>query len=544
MTSTSIASANQNNSYVTQQQNNHSVSTITDVNRQPQVDVAQVSQYLTSLLLGQGSQQSVNANEFINNNNGNIGKSRSPSNLMSEPLCYRSEVHYTIREHLVELVKEFPSLRCSCEPYTHNDGHVARLLTASGTIPIVFQGQKYNIPIAIWLTEGYPYSKPTCYVTPTRNMIIRPGHGHVDGSGLVSSRILSEWRAHQSKLFTLVKELCSIFSLDPPLYTKPPGYDERSFEQQQRSPSINNNSTPYNDNVEISNFSTTNISSMFKVLPTTEVTQQQQQQQPHANLGGNEYRRGVANDIPNCVEQSNANIYTNVAGASSMNANYSAQQERQTTGAELFRDRAIATISNRIRAVLECRQSDLSTKLSTCLETQRQLINRHEQMQDGLRRLQTQSERLDFHVSAMKADTTAIDMWLMENESNADDDDSQIDPDLAIVGDSSKIDQLIDAMAEDAAIEDILYVLEKAVQNGKVDFETYMKNVRSLCREQFFSRAICVKIKNELMQTPKINDQNNQNQGWMPSVSPGGGMPRAFPPSTRDHIAYPRVNYG
>ena len=54
-----------------------------DQQQQEQVDIAAVSQYLTALLLN--------------------GEERDGQR--GEPLQYRNEVHWTIREHLLELVK-------------------------------------------------------------------------------------------------------------------------------------------------------------------------------------------------------------------------------------------------------------------------------------------------------------------------------------------------------------------------------------------------------------------------------------------------------
>ena len=42
---------------------------------------------------------------------------------------------------------------------------------------------KYNIPVAIWLTEQYPQQAPLAYVVPTPDMIIKPRHSFVDASG-------------------------------------------------------------------------------------------------------------------------------------------------------------------------------------------------------------------------------------------------------------------------------------------------------------------------------------------------------------------------
>ncbi|KAK3441241.1 protein ELC-like [Eucalyptus grandis] len=48
--------------------------------------------------------------------------------------------------------------------------------------------------------------------------------------------------------------------------------------------------------------------------------------------------------------------------------------------------------------------------------------------------------------------------------------------------------------AEDLSIEDTIYALDKAVDEGAVNFETYIRQVRHLAREQFFHRDTVVKI--------------------------------------------------
>jgi ESCRT-I complex subunit TSG101 len=55
------------------------------------------------------------------------------------------------------------------------------------------QGVKYNIPVAIWLPEGYPRGPPMMYVVPTPDMIIKPRHSFVDASGVVLSPYVRNW---------------------------------------------------------------------------------------------------------------------------------------------------------------------------------------------------------------------------------------------------------------------------------------------------------------------------------------------------------------
>jgi hypothetical protein len=84
-----------------------------------------------------------------------------------------------------------------------------------------YQDVKYNIPITIWLLESYPRNAPLVYVTPTRDMIIKPRHPFVNPSGMVSAPYLQGWVYPRSNLVELVKKLSLIFGDDPPLYSRP-----------------------------------------------------------------------------------------------------------------------------------------------------------------------------------------------------------------------------------------------------------------------------------------------------------------------------------
>ncbi|XP_051116110.1 protein ELC-like [Andrographis paniculata] len=56
-------------------------------------------------------------------------------------------------------------------------------------------------------------------------------------------------------------------------------------------------------------------------------------------------------------------------------------------------------------------------------------------------------------------------------------------------------DQMLDCTASDLALEDTIYALDKAVQEGAVPFDQYLRNVRLLAREQFFHRATASKVR-------------------------------------------------
>ena len=103
--------------------------------------------------------------------------------------CALAHTHITQQTTL----QEFPTLVLKVDAYTHPNGRTSDLLVATGTLPVYYLGVKYNIPVTLWVGEGYPAAAPTLYVTPTAAMVIKPGHSLVDGSGLVATPYLAAW---------------------------------------------------------------------------------------------------------------------------------------------------------------------------------------------------------------------------------------------------------------------------------------------------------------------------------------------------------------
>lgn len=54
--------------------------------------------------------------------------------------------------------------------------------------------------------------------------------------------------------------------------------------------------------------------------------------------------------------------------------------------------------------------------------------------------------------------------------------------------------QLLDNVAEDATIEDMIYYLDRALLKAVIDVDQYLKEIRRLSREQFYCRATIKKI--------------------------------------------------
>jgi ESCRT-I complex subunit TSG101 len=115
----------------------------------------------------------------------------------------------------------FPSLSPRTEVYTYENGGSALLLTVSGTLPVDFRGATYRFPIKTWVPQAYPQESPMVYVTPGRDMLVRPGQ-HVGVEGRVYHPYLRDWTSiwDRANMADFLAHLQQAFAREPPLVSK------------------------------------------------------------------------------------------------------------------------------------------------------------------------------------------------------------------------------------------------------------------------------------------------------------------------------------
>ncbi|KAM4617937.1 ubiquitin-conjugating enzyme E2 variant 3 [Discoglossus pictus] len=121
-------------------------------------------------------------------------------------------------EELKDVFKAFPNFIFSMDTYTFRDGSQKDLLNLTGTIPMKFQGNSYNIPIRLWILDSHPFAPPLCFLKPTENMGIRVGK-HIDVQGRIYLPYLQDWSHPKSTVIGLVKEMVRKFEDELPLYS-------------------------------------------------------------------------------------------------------------------------------------------------------------------------------------------------------------------------------------------------------------------------------------------------------------------------------------
>ncbi|KAI3731935.1 hypothetical protein L1987_63128 [Smallanthus sonchifolius] len=374
-------------------------------------------------------------------------------------LPYSEDVKWLIRQHLLSLSESYPSLHHKTATFTHNDGRSVNLLQSDGTVPMVFQNVTYNIPVVIWLMETYPRHPPLVFVNPTRDMVIKRQHSFVNPSGLVSIPYLQNWVYPSSNLVDLARNLSNYFGNDPPLYS-------------QRRPNPNPN--------------------------------------PSFNTSGSPgpvSSGSIRPAIPPRSYPPSPYVSGGVGGGGGGGGRIPSPSPPQRMGSGSFEDPAEVYKRNAINKLVENVHSDVmqlrktrEAEMEALFSAQAVLRRREEELSKGLREMLDEKEGLEQQLQMVLMNTDVLEGWVSENEGKLGGDSSNFDADDAVVPSDSLSKQMLECIASDLAIEDIVYALDKSVQDGSIPFDLYLKNIRLLSREQFFHRATSGKVRTVQMQ--------------------------------------------
>ncbi|XP_022945113.1 protein ELC-like [Cucurbita moschata] len=369
------------------------------------------------------------------------------SSVLSQRGPYAEDTKWLIRQHLVSLTTAFPSLVPRTATFTHNDGRSVNLLQSDGTVPMSFQGVTYNIPVVIWLMESYPRHPPCVYVNPTRDMIIKRHHPHVNPSGMVSIPYLQDWIYPSSNLVELVRNLSVMFGRDPPLYSQ---------RRPNPSPSHNPNPSP---------------------SPSSSFGRDSANSSLASNMGAAAFQRPV---IP---PRGYPPLHTEDPN-------------------EVFKRNAINKLVETVHNDIVGIRKTMEAEMEGLFSAQGALKQREEELNKGLKEMQDEKEALEQKLQMVLMNSDVLEAWVRENEGMISS-DFEVDDAFECVDVLSK--QILECTASDLAIEDAIYSLDKAVQDGAIQFDQYLRNVRLLSREQFFHRGTAAKVRESQLQAQVAN---------------------------------------
>ena len=119
----------------------------------------------------------------------------------------------------VNIITLYKDLKPVLDSYVFNDGSSRELINLTGTIPVPYRGNTYNIPICLWLLDTYSYNPPICFVKSTSSMTIKTGK-HEDSNRKIYLPYLHEWKHPQPDLLGLIQVMIVVFGDEPPVVSR------------------------------------------------------------------------------------------------------------------------------------------------------------------------------------------------------------------------------------------------------------------------------------------------------------------------------------
>jgi ESCRT-I complex subunit TSG101 len=350
-------------------------------------------------------------------------------------------------------------------PLVENNGDSSHCLVLQGTIAMVFRGQTYQLLVDIYLPPGYPIRPPVSYVRLAPSMYLKENHAHVGSDGMVYLPYTHEWNPHSHTLIEMVIAMSSVFSADPPVFTRstpapppppppssslppPPAYTSSSY--------IGNNK------------------------PSADSERFIQEQ----------IERIVADE----AEEANR-----VAELARRAAKEEEEKAQQIAAQRTWEDKKTVQIKDQVNRKIEAHLLELSIRtkqnVQNDLRDQQKLEKSKASIAEELEYMQKTEQSLEQHISTVDKKTQEIEQWL---ETSKESKQEEVSVDDLVQPVTSLHSQMLDKSAENAALTDALYFLDRGFYMGQMDCTTHLKSVRKLAKRQFLVRAHLIKI-NQVM---------------------------------------------
>ena len=270
-------------------------------------------------------------------------------------------------------------------------------------------------------------------------MYLKEHHPHVGSDGHVYLPYLHEWRPHTHNLIELVVAMSSVFSADPPVFTR------------STQPPTRHQLRPSNSD------------------------------------------RDAIQQVEACIarEAEEANRAAEAARRAAR------EEEEMRAAQQLIEKRETMQVKEQLSQKL--RQHLLLFSQQTAIQIQsdqadQQRLNR-QQLQKQLEFLSNTKANLLKQHATLDRKTDEIQSWIASHKSVSLDDTTTSVDDLLV---PSNV-QIMNLSAENASLTDALYFLDRALQKGTLDLTTHLKHVRQLAKRQFLVRALLQKVSQQMM---------------------------------------------
>lgn len=349
-----------------------------------------------------------------------------------------------------------------------NNGDTSNCLVLQGTIAIVFRGTTYQLLVDIFLPPGYPRRPPVSYVRLAPNMYLKENHPHVGSDGMVYLPYTHEWNPRTHSLIEMIVAMSSVFSADPPVFTRstpaPAPAPPPSPPPPVYHPPVSNTYSPPSDDYVASS------------------TSRQQDLESERYL--QEQMDLIAAQEASEKEQA-------------IEAARRAEQERQQQieAQKQWEEKKTDDLKQRLNQKIHTHLVHLASQTKTSVQAdwldEEKLKKSKETIDMQLKQLEAADRQLNEAIATIDAKTAEVNDFL---EKNGESKDEEVSVDDICQPVSKLHTQMLDLSAENAALTDALYFVDRAMYMGQMDCTTHLKSVRKLAKRQFLIRAHLIKI--------------------------------------------------
>lgn len=367
------------------------------------------------------------------------------------------------KKDVIDVITTYRSLSYNLQKFVFNDGSNKELFNLSGTIPVVYKNNTYYIPICIWLMDTHPQNAPMCFVKPTPTMQIKVSM-YVDHNGKIYLPYLHDWQPHTSDLLSLIQVMILTFGDHPPVFSKPKHQQPSQYIGLPLPTAGAGSGGTFPPYPPANNFG------IYPPYPT----------------GGNS---SVANPSTSAGGYPPYMNYPQVPGYNS-GFNSSTPSSTGTITEEHIKASLISAVEDKLRRRLQEKVNQYQAEIETLNRTKQELVEGSSKIDNVIARLIREEVELKKNVNILRDKKEELEKSLDALEKS-----EGIDPDEAVTTTAPLYRQLLNAYAEEAALEDAIYYLGEALRSGVIDLETFLKHVRQLSRKQFMLRAIMQKCR-------------------------------------------------
>ncbi|TKA35587.1 hypothetical protein B0A54_13174 [Friedmanniomyces endolithicus] len=422
------------------------------------------------------------------------------------------------------ILAAYPSISPRTEVYAYENGRSALLLTLSGTLPVDFRGTVYRFPVKLWVPQSYPQEPPIVYITPGRDMLVRPGQ-HVAVDGRVYHPYLRDWQQawDRASMAQLLDFLQQVFAKEPPVISKA---QQQQFHQrpigQAQSPNTTTGASllpqrppkHQGGSVEPVEMPSTSMPPPKPPKPGEEYAGSYPQRTssrdltrngpplpplPHERTSSQQYvpsplpQNGVACISSICIhhtdrhqappppKQPPPDLLSDPFDVALLNPSKSGPPApAPPIPPNPEREHLHQALSTTLVQQAHTKVSQTLSAISPLQAQQSALRDAHQRLESEIRQLEHLASTLATNESILRASITTCDQLIQSAKTKP-----QPNVDEVLVAPTMVAQQLWNACAEEAGCREAMYVLQRAVDKGRVEGVDFVKQMRGLGREAF-----------------------------------------------------------